>query len=334
MKIAVDVNGGDNAPGVIIDGIIEALDSYPHIDKLVLVGDELVINSELQSRTFNQYDRIEIVHAPETIEMHEPSAIALRSKKKSSITVGVESLKKGDAEAIFSAGHTGASVAASVVKLRTLPGIERPAIATVFPTPTGHFVLIDSGGNVDSSPQNLFEFAIMGEVYCKYILKKENPRIGLLNIGEEDTKGNELTKETFKLLSGKSMNFIGNVEGRDLFNGKVDVVVCDGFVGNIVLKTCESFAKGLQSMLKTELTKTPIRAFGALLSKGAFNELKAKGDYAEYGGAPLLGINGICIIGHGSSNAKAVKNGIRVASEFIEHKVNKHIEERVGELKG
>jgi glycerol-3-phosphate acyltransferase PlsX len=256
-----------------------------------------------------------------------------RSKRKSSINVAVDLVKAGTADAVVSAGNTGAAVASTVLKLRTLPGIERPGISTIFPTPSGHFVLLDAGSTVDCKPMHLVHYAIMGDVYQRHILGTENPRIGLLNVGDESVKGNDLTKQTFKLLSNlKQLNFIGNVEGHDLFTGDVDVVVCDGFVGNVVLKTCESLAGMLGDFLKNSLKKTWVRKFGYLLSRGAYQELRNLADHAEWGGAPLLGVNGVCIIGHGSSSPKAVRNAIRVAGEFVQHQVNTHIVNRVQNL--
>lgn len=331
MKIAVDVMGGDHAPTAVMDGLALAYDLFQNVD-YVLVGDEEVVKSELIRVNLAQKQNITVHHASQVVEMSDSSVVALRTKKDSSITVSAEMLKKKTVDAIFSAGHTGAAVAASVIKARTLPGIERPGIATTFPTPTGAFVLLDAGANVDSKPIHLVQFAIMGEIYAREVLGIKSPRIGVLSNGEEDSKGNDLSKATHKALSGLPINYIGNVEGNDLFAGNVDVVVCDGFVGNIVLKTCESLAKSISSTLKTLLTKTPVRKAGAMLANGAFSDFKKILDYAEYGGAPLVGINGNCIIGHGSSSPKAIMNAIRVATELINHDVNGLIIERWNEL--
>ncbi|MBT3286371.1 MAG: phosphate acyltransferase PlsX [Victivallales bacterium] len=332
--IAVDGMGGDHAPRAIVEGVGQALDgSLPWITKILLVGDEGRLQQELVQVGLAGDSRIELVHADQVVDMHESPASAVRSKRRSSISVSVDLAKQGKVDAVVSAGHTGAAVAATVLKLRTLPGIERPAIATLMPSPAGQFLILDVGSNVECKPSHLLQYAIMGDVYERAIRGKSSPRIGLISVGGETGKGNDLTKETFKLLEGTPhLNFVGNIEGHDLFTGKVDVVLCDGFVGNVVLKTCEGLAKAIGGLLKQSLKKTPVRMLGALLSQGAFRELKELCDYAESGGAPLLGVDGVCIIGHGSSSPKAVRNAIRVAGEFVEHQVNKHIVERVQEL--
>jgi len=332
--IAVDGMGGDHAPQAIVEGVGLALDgSLPWITKILLVGDEGRLQQELGQAGLAGDSRIELVHADQVVDMHESPASAVRSKRRSSISVSVDLAKQGKVDAVVSAGHTGAAVAATVLKLRTLPGIERPAIATLMPSPAGQFLILDVGSNVECKPSHLLQYAIMGDVYERAIRGKSSPRIGLISVGGETGKGNDLTKETFKLLEKTpGLNFVGNIEGHDLFTGKVDVVLCDGFVGNVVLKTCEGLAKAIGGLLKQSLKKTPVRMLGALLSQGAFRELKEICDYAESGGAPLLGVDGVCIIGHGSSSPKAVRNAIRVAGEFVEHQVNKHIVERVQEL--
>lgn len=328
--IAVDVMGGDYAPRAIVEGIGEWLASPNDATHLILVGDQGVIEAELDRMGCRGDARVSIVHAPDVVSMDDSPAAAIRSKRQSSINIAVDLVKTGEARAIFSAGNTGAAVASTVLKLRMLPGIERPAIATVFPSPEGKFLLLDAGSTVDCKPTHLLRYAIMGDVYDRRVLGISDPRIGLLNVGDESVKGNDLAKETFKLLSqAKSLNFIGNVEGSDLFSGCVDVVVCDGFVGNIVLKTCESLAGALSGMLRECLGRTIPRKVGYLLSRGAFQELHQMCDHSEFGGAPLLGVNGVCIIGHGSSTPKAVRNAIRVSEEFIEHEVNAHIISRV-----
>lgn len=321
MKIAVDVMGSDKGPATIMDGF--AL-SYQDLNKeeFVLVGDQSVIENELVRLGLDQEDNISIVHASQVVEMTDPSTAALRTKKDSSVTVAAELMKSREIDAFLSSGHTGAAVAASVVKIRNLPGIERPGIATVFPTPTGPFVLLDAGANVDSKPIHLVQFALMGQIHAVEVLGIENPRIGLLSNGEEKSKGNELSKTTSKVLKELPINYIGYIEGSDLFKGKADVVVCDGFVGNVVLKTCEGLAKSLGNTLKDLLMKNPVRKAGAALSQGAFKEFKEMVDHEEYGGAPLLGINGTCIISHGSSSKKAIKNAIFVARDFVDHDVN------------
>lgn len=328
--IAVDAMGGDYAPRVVIDGVGEWLDRHPGGVTLFLVGDEAQVRAELERIGKAADSRVTVVHAPDIIRMDEAPAAAVRTKRRSSINVAVDLVKQGQAQAFFSAGNTGACVASTVLKWRVLPGISRPGIATVFPSPEGNFVLLDAGSTVDCDPLNLVHYAVMGDVYSRHILGKSNPRVGLLNVGGEDVKGNDLAKESFKLLSGiESLNFIGNVEGHDLFSGRVDVVVCDGFVGNAVLKTCESLAHAISKVLRTNLSKNLMRKLGYLLSRGAYIELKQMVDCAEFGGAPLLGVDGVCIIGHGSSCSRAVRNGIRVAEEFVRHQVNERIAEQV-----
>ena len=332
-RIAVDAMGGDFAPRAIVEGVGEALDRLGDGIRLVVVGIQEQIESEL-SRIGKLGDpRLELVHAPEVVRMDDSPAAAIRTKRRSSINLAVDLVKQGEAKAVVSAGNTGAMVASTVLKLRTLPGIERPGIGTVFPSPTGHFVLLDAGSTVDCKPMHLVHYAVMGDVYQRHILGVKNPRIGLLNVGDESVKGNDLTKQTFKLLESiDQLNFIGNIEGHDLFTGRVDVVVCDGFVGNVVLKTCESLACMLSDILKRNLKKNWIRKLGALLSRNAYRELQSFGDHAEWGGAPLLGVNGVCIIGHGSSCPRAVGNAIRVAGEFVQHQVNEHIVGRIQNL--
>lgn len=333
IALAIDAMGGDFAPRAIIEGIAEAVDSVPQVDKMFLVGDQDRIATELERVGKTGDPRLEIVHTDQCIDMHEAAATAVRAKKRSSIALAVDLVKNEQAQGVVSAGHTGAAVASTVLKLRTMPGIDRPAIATVFPAPAGKFVVLDAGANVDCTVQNLLQFAAMGEIYARDILGIDTPRIGLLNIGHEPGKGNELAKKTFQALSQlDDINFVGNIEGSDLFNNAVDVVVCDGFVGNVLLKCSESVAKVFGRFLKENLHKNIVRKFGALLSKGAFDELRATSDYAEYGGAPLLGVNGTCIIGHGSSSPKAVKNAVRVAAEAVTQGLNAHILKRLGEL--
>ncbi|MBT3376890.1 MAG: phosphate acyltransferase PlsX [Lentisphaerae bacterium] len=335
LTIAVDAMGGDFAPRAIIEGVAAALNDDVFADPcaFLLVGDEAVLSQELARVDIAGDSRLEIVHASQAVAMDDAPATALRSKRDSSINVAVGLVKDGRAGAVVSAGNTGAAVASTVVKLRMLAGVERPGIATIFPSPTGPFVLLDAGATVDCKPMHLVHYAIMGDVYARRILGHANPRIGVLSVGGEETKGNELSKETFKLLSRlDNIRFVGNVEGHDLFGGEVDVVVCDGFVGNVTLKCCESLAKAVSHILRRNLEKTSLRKLGYLLSRNAYRELKQVTDYAEYGGAPLLGVNGVCIIGHGSSSPRAVTNALRVAGEFILHQVNEHIVERIEHL--
>ncbi len=330
MRIAVDAMGGDYAPAVVVEGAVAAARAYSQVERLILVGDETAIRAELVKHGPTP-DSIQILHADEVVGMDESPAVAIRKKKRSSIGLSIDLVKQGEAQAVFSAGNTGAAVAATTLKLRTLEGVERPAIATVIPTQADPFVLLDAGANPDCTPQMFAQFAVMGSVYAREILGVQNPSVGLLSIGEEDVKGNQSTKEAFRILEASGLNFIGNVESRDLFEGRVSVAVCDGFVGNVVLKTSEAVARAMGRWLKTEFTRNPIRMLGALLLRGGLKALKNKADPATYGGAPLLGVNGICIIGHGSSSAIAVKNGIRVAAEAIAHDVNGRIRGRLQE---
>jgi glycerol-3-phosphate acyltransferase PlsX len=327
-RIAVDAMGGDAAPGPIVEGAVHAVAHVPAIQSVILVGDETVLRGEL-ANLGSPTEKIEIVHASEVVGMDESPASAVRRKKDSSIARAVDLVKDGRADAVFSAGSTGAAVAASHLKLRTLEGVDRPAIAAVFPTQTTPFVLLDAGATTDCTPLMLAQFAIMGSVYAAEILGIANPRVGLMSIGEEDAKGNEVTKEAFRRLDRAALNFIGNVESGDLFDGKVDVVVCDGFVGNVVLKTTESTARALSGWIREAITSRLLYKLGALLCAGAFRQIKQKSDPSAYGGAPLLGVNGVCIIGHGSSNAQAAFNGIRVAAESVEHHINPQIIEQI-----
>ena len=331
MRIAVDAMGGDFAPKEIVAGTVEAARTISGITKLFLVGDEAAIKRELSSLG-DIPSIIEIRHASEVVGMSEAPAVAIRRKKDSSISRAVELVKSGEADAIFSAGSTGAAVAAAAMKLRTLEGVDRPAIACVIPTPVKPFVLLDAGATTDCTPSILAQFAVMGSVYAQEIVGIKNPLVGLLSVGTEDSKGNEITKGAFKLLEKCGLNFHGNVESHDLFEGRVDVVVCDGFVGNVVLKTSESVAHAVGHWLKDEFTKNPLRMIGAMLLKPGIDSIKRKSDPSMYGGAPLLGVNGICIIGHGVSNAHAVRNGIRVSAESVAHKLNDLIVEGVRKI--
>jgi glycerol-3-phosphate acyltransferase PlsX len=328
MKIALDAMGGDFGPANLVPGAIMALREYPQISKLFMVGDTAKIESELQKHGF-QDSRMEIVHATQVVDMSDRAVEAVRRKKDSSISRAVDLVKFEKADAVVSAGHTGAAVAASTIKLRTLPGIDRPGIAAVLPTETNVFVLIDAGANIDARPEHLLQYAIMGTVYSRHVLGYKNPTVGLISLGEEDVKGNEMTKEVFKLLKKSSLNFVGNIEGRHLFEDPVEVVVCDGFVGNVILKTCESISVAIFTWLKHELGRTLLRKLGALLARESFRTIRDKTNYEEYGGSPLLGVNGICIIAHGSSTPLAIKNALRVAAESIEHQVNPHIVEEI-----
>ena len=324
----MDAMGGDLGPPSLVAGAVMALREYPHIAKLYLVGDGSQIEAELKKHRC-QDARIDIFHATQVVEMSDRAWSAVRRKKDSSVSRAVDLVKHDQADAIVSAGHTGAAVAASMVKLRTLPGIHRPGIAAVLPTQFNVFVLIDAGANTDARPEHLLQYATMGSVYSRHVLGYKNPTVGLISLGDEDVKGNELTKEAFKMLKQSSLNFVGNIEGRHLFEDPVEVVVCDGFVGNVILKTCESISVAIFKWLKHELMRTRTRMAGAYLARHAFNSIKEKTNYEEYGGSPLLGVNGICIIAHGASTPLAIKNALRVAAESIEHRVNPHIIEEI-----
>src|ERR1043166_5222340 len=292
MKIALDAMGGDFGPPHTVPGAVMALREYPHISKLFLVGDTNQIEAELKKLGCND-SKITIVHATQVVDMSDKAWSAVRRKKDSSISRAVDVVKRGDADAVVSAGHTGAAVAASMIKLRTLPGIDRPGIAAILPTETNVFVLMDAGANIDARPEHLLQYAIMGSVYSRHVLGYKKPAVGLISLGEEDVKGTELTKEVFQMLKRTGLNFRGNIEGRHLFEDPVEVVVCDGFVGNVILKTSESIAVAIFKWLKDELTRSKIHMVGAYLARKAFRVIKDKTNYEEYGGMPLLGVNGI-----------------------------------------
>lgn len=326
MRIVVDAMGSDNAPMVEVEGVLKAIEETGA--EVILVGDQARINQEL-AKHGGKPDKLTVIHASETIGMDEPAAISVRRKRDSSIVVGLDLLKKDKADAFVSAGNTGAVVCAATLSLRLLPGVERPGIAIVIPTLTGPSIIIDVGANINPKPMHLLQYGIMADAYTRYILHKDNPTVGLLNVGEEESKGTEFIKEAHTLLSESKLNFIGNIEGRDIYAGKADIVLCDGFVGNVILKVSESVVDTIVQLLKREIKANIIATLGAALSSSAFNELKKKMDYSEYGGAPLLGVDGRCIICHGSSTSKAIKNAVRVASELITQDVNKHIIEEI-----
>ena len=331
MKIAVDAMGGDYAPGVVIEGILLALQEIPGL-QLVLVGHQEKLSFYLEKAGLSNHPQVELVHADQVVEMSDHSTDSIRSKKHSSITVCADLVKAGRADAIVSAGHTGAAVAATKVRLRTLEGVDRPALATAMPAVGGKNILIDVGANTDCTPINLAQFAVMGELYAQLTFGLERPRIGLLSVGGEDVKGNDLTKEVFKILSSMPINFVGNVEGHDIFHKSTcDVIVCDGFTGNSILKASEGLARATYHWLKEAFTRNPIRQTGAFLAKEAFRDLKKISDSEEFGGAPLLGIRGVCIIGHGASTPKAIKNAIRLADTYLKHGLTDRIVKRINE---
>jgi len=325
MRIAVDAMGGDFAPRAVVAGALQAAREVAGLDKLFLVGRPEAIQAELPPGAAWPAV-IEIVPAAEVVEMGEAPAVAIRRKKDSSLGRCADMVKDGQADAFFSAGNTGAAVAASTLKMRLLPGVLRPGIATVIPT-RGKYpaVLLDAGAVTDCTPDMLVQFAFMGEVYAREVIGAPQPRIGLLSIGEEDSKGNETTKEAFRRLKASGVNFAGNTEPRELFSGNMQVVVCDGFVGNIVLKTSESVARFMKDMMRAEFMRNPIRKLGALLLRSAFDDVRRHADPESHGGAPLLGVDGITIIGHGSSSPRAIFNGIRVAAESVRHHVKEQI---------
>jgi phosphate acyltransferase len=329
--IAVDAMGSDKAPTPEVEGAILASRHYKV--GVLLVGQEGLLRAELAAHPSAAGLPIEIVHASEVIGMHDSVARAVRTKRDSSMRVGLRLVREGRAAGFVTAGNTGAAMATAKMVLGSLPGVDRPALAAVFPTAAGTAaILVDVGANVDCKPFHLEQFAIMGEVYFRSIFNAPRPRVGVLSIGEEESKGNDLTREAFKLLKSLSLNFIGNVEGRDLYSGKVDVIVCDGFVGNVALKVSEGVVETLRYMLRESLNATITSQVGYLLSRKAFADFKKRTDYAEYGGAPLLGIKGVCIVTHGSANSNAMKNAIRVASEFATSAVNDKIEKELTAL--
>ena len=329
--IALDAMGSDKAPRPEVDGALQAARHYGV--RVLLVGREPQIRAELARHTGLSDLPIEIVHATEVVGMGDKAAQAVRSKRDSSIRVGLRLVREGRASGFVTAGNTGAAMATAKMVLGALPGVDRPSLAAVFPTALGTAaILLDVGANVDCKPDNLAQFAVMGEIYCRQMLGIRRPRVGLLSIGEEETKGNELTREAFQFLKLMPLNFIGNVEGRDLYSGKVDVIVADGFVGNVALKTSEGVANLVRYVLKESLRATITRQVGYLLSRSAFAEFKKRFDYSEYGGAPLLGVKGACIITHGSSNANAIKNAIRVTAEFAQRNINAAIEKELAAI--
>ena len=314
MRIAIDAMGGDDGPADIIDG---ALVAARHLQiGLVLVGPAATIERELARHPRASTLDLRIVDTPEFIAMEEPAAAALRRKPRASIRLAAEAVRDGEAAAVFSAGHTGASVMAALGAFGRLPGVDRPALATIIPTRRDPAVLLDSGATVECRPQHLVQFAVMGTAYARVALGCRSPRVGLLSVGEEDSKGNELTREAHQLLKTAPINFVGNVEGRDVYAGQADVIVCDGFTGNVTLKISEGLVETVQHLLHDELTATFGTRVGYLLSRQAFRRFRKRVDSAEYGGAPLVGVNGLCLIGHGRSSAKAVRNAVAMAARF------------------
>jgi glycerol-3-phosphate acyltransferase PlsX len=328
MRVALDAMGGDNAPAIEVEGAVTACREFGI--PVTLVGDHACLTAELAKHSTTGLD-IDIFHASEVVGMHDSASDAVRKKRNSSVRLAFDLVKDGRACAAVSAGNSGATMAAGMFVLKRISGIERPAIAQIFPTLKGKTLVLDVGGNVDCKPIHLAQFAILGEVYARYAMGISSPTVGLLSNGEEDSKGNELTRETNALLRATSLNYSGYVEGRDIFKGSVDVVVCDGFVGNVVLKLSEGLSDAAGKMLKAEILKSWVSKLGYLFVRGAINRFKKIVDYAEYGGAPLLGINGVGMICHGGSNVKAIKNAIRFAHEYAKSGVTEHVSEKLSE---
>jgi len=329
--IALDAMGSDRAPKPEIEGAIQAARRFGI--PVTLVGPEEILRAELSRHSGADSLPISVTHASEVITMDDKAMQAVRAKRDSSMRVGLRLLREGRASAFISAGNTGAAMATAKMVLGALPGVDRPALAAIIPTAVETVcTLLDVGANVDCKAHNLEQFAVMGEIYFRNMFGVEKPRVGLLSIGEEESKGNELTREAFGLLKQLPINFIGNVEGRDLYSGDVDVIVADGFVGNVALKTSEGVANLVRHVLKETLAATITSQVGALLSRSAFADFKKRLDHTEYGGAPLLGVKGACFVTHGSSNANAIKNAIRVAAEFVERRINENIETELAHL--
>lgn len=331
IRIAVDGMGGDYAPQVVVEGAVQAANDFAELE-IVLVG-----QTEALKRELNRHKviggKIVIEEAPEVVEMGESPVAAIKKKKKSSIAVAIDLLKQKKVDAIMTAGNTGAAVAAATLNLGLLNGIKRPGIAISTPTLHGISIAIDVGANINPSAEELFQYAVMADVYARAIYRKKRPTIGLLNIGEEESKGTEVLKETYKLLRESPLNFIGNIEGRDFFTGKADCIICDGFVGNVVLKMCESILETAVALISREFKKSPLSMIGAVLCKPAMNAIRRETNYEEAGGAPLLGVDGTVIISHGISSAKAIRNAIRVAGENVMRNTNALITEQIASLR-
>jgi phosphate acyltransferase len=330
LRIAIDAMGGDDGPGSIVDG---ALVAARHLQiGLLLVGDRGVIERELARHPGAGALDLQILDTPEAIGMEEPAASALRRKPRASIRLAAEAVKRGDAVAVFSAGHTGASVMAAHGAFGCMPGVDRPALATIIPTRRHPAVLLDSGATVECRPQHLVQFAVMGAAYARAALGRVSPRVGLLSVGAEESKGNDLTREAHQLLKSAPITFAGNVEGKDVYAGEVDVIVCDGFTGNVTLKISEGLVETVQHLLHAELSSTFGTRVGYLLSRQAFRRFRKRLAAAEYGGAPLVGLNGLCIVGHGRSSARAVRNAVAMAAKFVDDGLLDKLSREVGAL--
>jgi glycerol-3-phosphate acyltransferase PlsX len=323
--IAIDAMGGDHAPRTEVEGAIRACRAYDV--EVLLVGREELLEEELRRHDGARSLPIRVVHASERVGMEDSAAKAVRGKRDSSIRVACRLVRDGEAAGLVSAGNTGAVMVTAKLVQGMLPGVDRPALATAFPTLTGRpVVLVDVGANVDCTARMLGQFAVMGDIYSRLIFHTSNPKIGLLSIGEEEHKGNDLTRKAFGLLKTLPLNFIGNVEGRDVYSGQTDVIVCDGFIGNVALKVSEGLVEAMKHMLKESLEASLAGKIGYVLSRNAYASFRKRLDYSEYGGAPLLGVHGVCIIAHGRSNANAIKNAVRVAAEFANARLNDRIE--------
>ena len=318
MNIVVDAMGGDYSPEAVVEGVVNAVQEFDI--NITLVGIEDKVKAELAKYQYST-KKIEIIHAPEIVEMHDPAITPVRKKKKSSISIGVELLKDKKYKAFISAGNTGAVVAASTIRLGMLDGVERPAIGLVIPTLKGVSFLIDVGANADPKPKHLMQSALMARVYSMEVLNVKKPKIGLLNIGEESSKGTGFEKETYKLMEDSVKDFSGNIEPNEIFKGNFDCIICDGFAGNIVIKVAEGLMESAGALMKREIKKSPIAILGAFIMKSKLEHIKKYADYSEYGGAPLLGVNGLVMIGHGRSSPKAIKNAIRATIREVEHKI-------------
>lgn len=326
LRIAIDAMGGDNSPGQIVQGCIDAINTQQGFE-LVLVGNEKAIKKLLERNKKVDKDRISIVHTPDVITNEDSPVTAIKKKTDSSMVVGLNLLKDGKIDAFLSAGNTGALMAGALLIVGRIKGVDRPALAPFIPTIKGKTMLIDAGANTDCRPLNYKQFAIMGSIYMNKVFNIKNPNVGLVNVGVEETKGNSVIRQAFKMLSETNLNFIGNIEGREIMQGKVDIIVCDGFVGNVVLKTIEGTAEAVFSLLKRELTKNVFSKLIALPMKKGMRRLKKENDYTEYGGAPFIGIDGAVIKCHGSSNSKSIQTAILQAKSFVESGVVQQIRE-------
>ena len=329
MRIAVDAMGGDHAPQINVDGAVAAAREFDI--PTMLVGRAKLLEDLLSDSGYSG-GNIEIVDAPEVIAMDDPATAVIRKKRNSSIRVAANCVRDGRAQGLVSAGHTGAAMVSAKMVIGTIEGVDRPALATILPNLSGHCLLLDVGANPDAKTQHFKEFAVMGSLYAQLAFGKKQPSIGLMSIGEEDSKGTDRTKEAFKTLKETGLRFVGNVEGRDVFNGSVDVIVTDGFTGNVILKVSEALAEMVEKLLREEIKKTLKASVGFLLSRSAFRSFKSRLDYSEYGGAPLLGVKGCVIICHGRSTAKAIKNAIRFAAEFSRQGLAQKIQSSIADL--